>query len=176
MKVEVHLLRYGGVVSNSDFKMKKLLLLTLFSLLPLGTVNAAFFISGKEMCGYGDYSYQIGPNVMFADLSVQAGPNVMFADITIQIVESPQEADLVFVDNSLLNYQSLNAVDMTICKTSMFADKSIQIGPNVMFADISVQVGKNVMFPDYKLYFRSDNYSVNEAAGIFPAIWKFNEN
>ena len=88
--------------------MKKLLLLTLFSLLPLGTVNAAFFISGKEMCSYGDYSYQIGPNVMFAD--------------------------------------------------------------------ISVQVGKNVMFPDYKLYFRSENYSVNEAAGIFPAIWKFNEN
>lgn len=122
----------GGVVSNSDFKMKKLLLLTLFSFLPLGTENAAFFISGKEICGYGDYSYQIGPNVMFADLSVQAGPNVMFADITIQIVESPQEADLVFVDNSFLNYQSLNAVDMTICKTSMFADKSIQIGPNVM--------------------------------------------
>ena len=58
----------------------------------------------------------------------------------------------------------------------MFADKSIQIGPNVMFADISVQVSKNVMFPDYKLYFRSEYYSVNEAAGIFPAIWKFNEN
>jgi hypothetical protein len=58
----------------------------------------------------------------------------------------------------------------------MFADKSIQISPDIMFADISVNVGKNLMFPDYKLYFRSENYSVYEAAGIFPAIWKFNEN
>ena len=113
--------------------MKKLLLLTLFSLLPLGTLNAAFFISGKEMCGYGDYSYQIGPNVMFADLSVKAGPNVMFADITIQIVESPQEADLVFVDNSLLNYQSF----LTLIIICPFLTKTSYLGRHlVLFLDL----------------------------------------
>ena len=147
----------------------------MFTLIPLGSTHAAFFISGKDSCGFGEYSYQIGPDVLFADLKVKAGPDVLFADITIQIVDSVQEADLVFVDNNLLNYQSKNAVDMTICKKSTFADKKIQIGPNVLFADISVKVGKSVMFPDYKLFFRSENYSINEAAGIFPAIWKLNK-
>tara|TARA_X000001036_G_C19960319_1_gene513809 strand:+ start:157 stop:357 length:201 start_codon:yes stop_codon:yes gene_type:complete len=47
-----------------------ILLLIFVTLLPLGNLHAAFFVSGKENCGYGDYSYQIGSDVLFADLSI----------------------------------------------------------------------------------------------------------
>ena len=112
--------------------------------------------------------------MLFADLSVQSGPDVLFADVTIKLVSSPENADLIFIDHQLIKYQSKKLVDMTICK-AMFADKSVQIGPDVLFADIRVQVGSNVMFPDYRLFHDSENFSVNEAAGMFPAIWRLNE-
>ena len=64
---------------------------------------------------------------------------------------------------------------MSICRNSLYADKSIQIGPDILFADISVQVGGNVLFPDYKLFVSSEGFSANEVAGLFTAIWKLNE-
>lgn len=157
--------------------MKRLIFrFLLVFILFIGSVNAEFFISAKNSCGYDSYNYKIGPNVSYADLRIRAGPNVSYADIRIKLVSNPRLADLIFVDENLLNYSVRNSVDMKVCKRSSYANKRIRVGPNVSYSDIRVRVGPNVSYADYKLYFNSSLFTVNEAAGLFPAIWKFNEN
>ncbi len=85
------------------------------------------------------------------------------ADTRITLVSNPSSADLIFVDESALDYSVRNSVDMKFCKRSYMADKRIRVGPTVLMAD-------------YRLYFDSEEFTLEEAAGLFPAIWKFNEN
>lgn len=149
-------------------------------ILSIGSAQAEFFISAKSSCGYGSntYSFQIGPNVAFPDIRIIAGPNVAFPDIRIKLVSNPKQANLLFVDDGLLNYSTRNYVDMSVCKTRLSSpgSKRIIVGSNVAFPDIRVLVGSNIAFDDYRLYFNSSLFSVNEAAGLFPAIWSFNRN
>jgi len=153
--------------------MRKILIIFII-LFSYSSVSNAFFISGKNSCENNVYSYEIGPNVSFADFKVKVGPVVSFADIRIKLVGDPNQADLIFVDEKLLNTSWLDDVNMKVCKKSYKANRKIKAGPVVSFADIKVRVGPNVTSPDYKLYYNSALFSVNEAAGLFIAIWKFN--
>lgn len=159
---------------------RQLCRLIILFILSIGSAQAQFFISAKMSCAYSlsSYSYLIGPNVMYPDIEISTGPSVMYPDIRIKLVSNPKQANLLFVDDMLLNYSTRNYVDMSVCKTihSLPGGKSIRVGPNIMYPDIRVRVGPNVSNADYRLYFNSSLFSVNEAAALFPAIWSFNRN
>ncbi|MDA8679208.1 hypothetical protein N9L80_02765 [Luminiphilus sp.] len=141
-------------------------------------VAADFVIAAKSSCAYGanSYSYQIGPSVLYSDLRVLTGPSVLYPDMRIRVVSDPSLASLIFVDDTLLSASARTSVDMGICKQTLYADKKIQAGPSVLYPDIRVLVGEGVLFQDHTLFFRSDLFTLEEAAALFPAIWKFNEN
>ena len=156
--------------------MKKLCLLISLSVLTISSAKADFFISAASSCSASNtYSYQIGSSVSYPDLRVRVGESISYPDIRITLVTDPQRADLVFVDDSELDYKSRNQVDMKVCKKSSYADKRIRIGSSVSYPDIRVRVGESVSYPDYRLYFDSEEFTLEEAAALFPAIWKFNE-
>ena len=156
--------------------MKKLFLLALvFIVTPTGA-RADFFISAASSCsGSNTYSYQIGSSVSYPDLRVSVGESVSYPDIRIRTVTDPTRADLIFVDDSALDYSSRSQVDMRVCKRTSYADKRIQVGNSVSYPDIRVRVGNSVSYPDYRLYYDSEKFSLEEAAGLFPAIWEFNK-
>tara|TARA_Y100001970_G_C13873004_1_gene669961 strand:+ start:177 stop:686 length:510 start_codon:yes stop_codon:yes gene_type:complete len=160
-----------------SLKFVKSVLISFLFIAQFGVVQATFFISAKENCGYGSntYTYDIGPNVLWPDIKVQVGTNVLWPDIKIKLVDDPSEANLILIDEKHLNHSLKNAVDMNVCKKSLYAGKKIQVGPNVLWPDIKVQVGNNVLWPDYKLFYLSDSFSIEEAAGLFPAIWELNK-
>lgn len=141
-------------------------------------VAADFVIAAKSNCAYGvnSYSYQIGPSVLYPDLRVLSGTSVLYPDIRIRVVSDPSLASLIFVDDTLLSGSARTNVDMGVCKQTLYADKRIQAGPSVLYPDIRVQVGEGVLFHDHTLFFRSELFTLEEAAALFPAIWKFNEN
>ena len=83
-----------------------------------------------------------------ADLRVRVGPNVSMEDTRIKLVSNPSSADLIFVDESALDYSVRNRVGVKVCKRSYMADKRIRVGPTVLMADIRVRVGPSVSIAD----------------------------
>lgn len=156
--------------------MKTQTLAALVFLLTTSVTRADFLISAASSCsGSNTYSYMIGSDVSYADIRVKVGESVSYADVRIRTVTDPAKADLIFVDDNALDYSSQSKVDMRVCKRTSYADKRIRVGSDVSYADIRVRVGPDVSYADHRLYFDSEEFSLEEAAGLFPAIWKLNE-
>ena len=155
--------------------MKKCLLIFLM-LFIAKSASAEFTISALSSCTSGNrtYAYNVGEDVSYPDIWVKVGEHISSPDVKIKIIPSPRQADLIFVDDRRLGYLA-NQVDMKVCKKNLSLYrhiKRVKVGRHILHPDIRVKIGTFMFNADYTLYFDSNEFTLEEAAGLIPAIWE----
>ena len=166
---------YRRICADWGVVMKKCLLIFLV-LFIAKSASAEFTISALPYCTSESrtYAYKIGRYILNPDIEIKVGKYVSSPDVKIKIVSDSRQANLIFVDDRRLGYLA-NQVDMKVCKKNLLAGrhiKSVKIGRYVLYPDIKVKIGEFLSNPDYTLYFDSNEFTLEEAAGLIPAIWE----
>jgi hypothetical protein len=111
----------------------------------------------------GNTGYEIsasGP----ADVTIRINNTAAQPNLRMQLADDAAAVDFVLVDDG----------DAGNACTGATAIKSIRLDPGALHADLTVSLSRAPT--DYKIYLRSANFSQQDAAGLFAAIWQTARN
>jgi hypothetical protein len=134
-------------------------LVILIAAVPAATASSFLASNAKPCLITGSVGYEISGSAT-ATHTVRIDNNAPHPSLRIQVVNDPAVADFVLVDDG--------DADNTCTRTALV--ESIRIDPTATKPELTVSLSR--ASADYKIFVRSVNYTVQDAAALFAVIWQ----